>query len=93
MEKRLFGFARKPAPEFCPDCGNKLGPIQYGPTYERYVKTSPKLVDGCTTWRFCNCGCFIRWSWLNSRGGQGWKRHHVMPLFDDGAVIQVTDDR
>ncbi len=100
MEKRLFGFARLPAPSICPDCGGKLGPIQNGVTYDKkYRETSPPQVrlQRLGVWRFCDCGCFVTWSCVTLgdtfRGSHGWKRRHVMPLFDDGKVVLLVDDR
>ena len=97
MEKRLFGFARLPAPSICPDCGSKLGPIRHGLDFKDPQHVREALGRQVGSYRFCDCGCFITWSCVTLgdtfRGSHGWKRRHVMPLFDDQAVILLVDDR
>lgn len=93
MESR-FGMSRKVAPSKCPDCNNKLGPINHGRKFNRQYKlVSPSFVDGTTIYRECSCGCVIQWGCDigPNHYHQVWKRRHVLPLFDDKQVIQIVD--
>ena len=82
MHSGTFGFSRTKAPDHCPDCNRKLGPIQYNRhlPHQQYAERSDRF------YRLCSCGCYIEWAWPNA-----WKRRHVMPIFDDRLVIQDTD--
>lgn len=66
-----FGFSQSHSPTKCPDCNSKLQPV----TYERF-RISHNCMDNAFR-RWCNCGCYIEWSYPNV-----WIRRHELPIMD-----------
>lgn len=88
-------------PNFCLDCRSRLPEPSYGKilnAIHEVFKLHP--IGFKLAWNqdchyiVCPCGCIYIWQYDYTNFNSGiWHRRHVLPLFDDNFVIDVTSDQ
>jgi hypothetical protein len=89
-----FGFARKPMPAKCPDCGLKMSEVKYDNKPWSDSSRFQGSARSTRHYRSCGCGCLLVWGYAPEQLPKlvpAFVREHILPVMNFRETVQIVE--